>query len=221
MTAALLLGLTAALAVADWVAVARGWRKAEFLLKPGVMLALLAWFYSTTGFQGWTIWFALGMLLSLAGDVFLILPKEQFLAGFGAFWLALALYTIGFSASLPILNVTSLALAAMICLPAIQVHRQIAASLRASGQAWLVWPTIAYTFVLSLMTWSGLLTLLREDWQPAPALIASAGALSFMISDTLLGWNRFVTPSRNSRVISMLTYHLGQILIAAGVALHY
>jgi uncharacterized membrane protein YhhN len=71
------------------------------------------------------------------------------------------------------------------------------------------------------MTWSALLTLLREDWQPAPALIASAGALSFMISDTLLGWNRFVTPSRNGRTVSMLTYHLGQILIAAGVALHY
>jgi hypothetical protein len=36
--------LAAALAAADWVAVAARWRKARRITKPGTMLALLVWF---------------------------------------------------------------------------------------------------------------------------------------------------------------------------------
>jgi len=56
--------------------------------------------------------------------------------------------------------------------------------------------------VISLMVISALGTLI-------PAAII--GALLFFASDAVLGWNRFVQPLPNARIIIMTTYHLGQI----------
>jgi uncharacterized membrane protein YhhN len=60
-----------------------------------------------------------------------------------------------------------------------------------------------------------------EYWQTVPALLVSAGALLFFISDALLAWNKFVIPLRQGRFISIIPYHLGQILLTIGAALHY
>src|SRR4051812_29735006 len=89
-------------AVVDWVAVARGWKKLEYAAKPGVMLALLAWlglsaFFNSAGAAP-LIWFAAGLLLSLVGDVLLMLPPRFFIGGLAAFLLAHAAYIVGFSA---------------------------------------------------------------------------------------------------------------------------
>jgi hypothetical protein len=35
----------------------------------------------------------------------------------------------------------------------------------------------------------------------------------------VLGWNKFVQPIRNGRVILMVCYHLGQALIVAAIPL--
>jgi uncharacterized membrane protein YhhN len=45
--------------------------------------------------------------------------------------------------------------------------------------------------------------------------------LLFFISDTTLAYNKFVAPLPNGRVIVMITYHLGQILIVLGAALRF
>jgi uncharacterized membrane protein YhhN len=65
--------------------------------KPGVTLALLAWLVSVGGWQGHLVWFAIGMAFSLAGDILLVLPKEQLISGIAAFLLAQIAYTIGFN----------------------------------------------------------------------------------------------------------------------------
>ena len=217
-----LLGAALLLAIADWIALAKGWRKANYILKPAVMLAILAWLGQVGGYSGWLTWFALGILFSLAGDIFLILPGKLFLAGLVAFLLAHLSYTIGFNPSLPpFFNLTSLTLAVMIGLPAFEVYRQISAGFRASSQNKLALALLGYVIALSLMTWSALLTLVRDDWQTAPALLVSAGAILFLLSDTLLALGKFVSPIKNGQLKTMITYHLGQILIVLGAALHY
>jgi uncharacterized membrane protein YhhN len=80
-----LLILALGIAILDWIAVGRGWRKLEYFAKPGAMLALLAWYISNGGLSAGAWWFAAALLLSLAGDVFLVLPKEQFIAGLACF----------------------------------------------------------------------------------------------------------------------------------------
>jgi uncharacterized membrane protein YhhN len=94
-------GLAFVLAVLDWIAVARGWKKLEYFAKPATMVALLAFVVQNGGLGGGMIWFTLGLIFSLAGDVFLMLPKEQFIAGLVSFLLAHVAYIIGLAPRLP------------------------------------------------------------------------------------------------------------------------
>jgi len=45
------------------------------------------------------------------------------------------------------------------------------------------------------------------------SLVALAGALLFFYSDAILAWNRFVRPIRYGRVVNLVPYHLGQIVL--------
>ncbi len=216
-----LLGVAILLAFADWIAVYKNWKKAEYILKPAVMLCILAWMGLEGGFTGWIAWFALGILFSLIGDILLLLPYNLFGAGLAAFSLGHVAYIIGFNPTLPPINPTSLVLAFMVTLVSSQIYRRLLASIRSTGSTQWIRPVFAYVVVIALMALSALLTLVRTDWQPTPAILVSAGAILYMISDTLLAWNKFIAPVNISRVTSMATYHLGQIMIALGAMLHY
>ncbi len=215
------LALALLIAILDWIAVARNWKTLEYFAKPGVMVALLAWLWQVGGFQGQMLWFAAGVVFSMAGDIFLMLPREQFIAGLVSFLLAHLCYLGGFNPTLPPLNLLSLILALIVAITAVQIYRRVAGGLAASGQGALKLPVLIYTIVISLMMFSALMTLLRPEWLPAPALIASAGAILFFLSDTFLAWNKFVTPLPFGKLRVIVTYHLGQILIILGAALHY
>lgn len=217
----ILLIAAVAIAILDWAAVARHNSRLEYFAKPGVMVALLLWVGVQGGFSGQMIWFALGLFFSLWGDVFLMLPKEQFIAGLVAFLLGHLAYLVGFNASLPPANLPSVLMAVGVGVTAARLYRGIAAGLLRSKQVSLRTPVLAYCVVLSLMLLSALLTLVRAEWETGAALLASAGALLFFISDALLAWNKFVTPLPNGRMAVIVTYHIGQILIALGAAAQY
>jgi len=208
------------IALLDWVAVAKQWKTLEYFAKPGVMVALLLSLWSTGGLSGPLLWFALGLFFSMWGDIFLMLPREQFIAGLVAFLLGPIAYLIGFNQPLPPLNLPGLILAVMVGLTAARLARAIVAGLLRSGNASLRLPVLAYSAVISLMLLSALLTLVRPDWDSGDALLASAGAMLFFISDSVLAWNKFVTPLPNGRLLVIITYHLGQALIALGAARH-
>lgn len=209
------------LAALDWIAVARRAKPLEYAAKPGVMLALLLWLAANGGLQGALLWFALGILFSLAGDVFLMLPRVRFIPGLVAFLLAHLAYTAGFTPDLPPLNLPALIVALLIAGVAGSVYPRIAAGLERSGRAGLKTPVFLYTVVISLMLLAALYTLIRPEWGPLPALAASAGALLFYLSDTLLAWNRFVAPLRFGKLPEIIAYHTGQILLVLGAGLHY
>lgn len=215
------LGLALAIAVVDWLATAKAWKALEYFAKPGVMVALLIWLWQISGMRGPIIWFAAGLIFSLAGDVFLMLPREQFIAGLISFLLAHLAYLAGFNTTLPPANLASLALLVLVALTGLQIYRRIAAGLAASGNQSLKPPVLVYSSVISLMTFSALLTLVRPEWEALPALLASAGALLFFTSDSFLAWNKFVSPLPYGRLRVIVTYHLGQILIVLGATLHF
>ena len=60
-------------------------------------------------------------------------------------------------------------------------------------------------------------TIFDPAWSTGAAFLVSAGAFLFYLSDLILAWNKFVSPLQNSRIYNMLTYHLGQIGLIAGV----
>jgi uncharacterized membrane protein YhhN len=52
-------------------------------------------------------------------------------------------------------------------------------------------------------------------------MLASLGAMLFFLSDGFLAWDKFVSPFRHGDLMVIVNYHLGQILIILGAAIHF
>lgn len=204
------------------LAVRQGWQRVEYVAKPGVILALITWLYLATGLQGNTIWFGMGLLFALAGDILLMLPNERmFIPGLVAFWVTQVCYLLGFKQQLLQFNLWSLVLLVFVLLNGVRLLRRIVGAMRAGGQDSLVTPVILYGLTLSLMLFAAMTTIFDPTWSTGAAFFVSAGAFLLWISDLMLAWNKFVFPLSSGRVPAILTYHLGQILLIAGVISHF
>ncbi len=210
-----------AAAVLDWAAVARRWRPVEYAAKPAVMLLLLAWLWQQGAWPA-PVWaFALGLVLSLAGDVLLMLPERFFLAGLVAFLLAHLAYIAGFNWGGPPPLAATLVAAAPVAAAGYLLVSRVITALLARGRRRLVGPVAAYGVVISLMVLSALTTPARPAWDSSAARWASLGAVLFLVSDAILAWNRFVRPMRFGQLLNLTTYHLGQIALIAGVSAQF
>jgi uncharacterized membrane protein YhhN len=208
-------------AALESLAVWKGWRKLEFVAKPAVMVCLFIWLYGTASLQGALLWFGIGILFSLAGDIALLFIDRFFTLGLVVFLLAHVAYLVGFNVPFPeSLGVWAFGIAIVVGLSAVRMLRRIVAGVR-SKQKRLVLPVIVYSTVITLMLLSALLTLFRPEWKSAPAYLVSLGAFLFYLSDIILAWNRFVAPIKNSRMLNIGIYHLAQIAIVIGVALQF
>lgn len=194
-----MIGIAAAggVAAADWAAVARGTRRAEAVLKPLVAAILAA---VALAAQGW--WFSAALLLCLAGDVLLLPQVDRFRSGLAAFLLAhlafiAGLLTYPLDASKLVYTPPILALVIVL---APRIVRSAPRSVRL--------PIVAYMLVL--------VALFAAAWLAhRPAAVAGAGL--FVISDTLLAWNRFVQPLPAGRLAVMVTYHLAICLLTVSL----
>ncbi len=210
------------LAVFDWAAVARGWKKVEYATKPATMLLLFISLWAVSGLEGVLIWFGLGLLFSLAGDVFLLLSDRYFILGLASFLLAHLMYIAGFNIPLPNVSpVWSISLAIVLSLTAARVLRRITDGLAAKGLRRLVGPVLLYGMIITLMLLSAMLTIFRSEWKTSASLLVTIGATLFYLSDVVLAWNKFVTPIKNGRLVNMIAYHLGQIALIAGVLIQF
>jgi len=177
---------------------------------------------TSAGLNGALLWFGFGILLSLAGDVLLMISLDRlFLAGLIAFLFAHVAYVIGFNTPLPTLSAWGFILAFMIGISGVRVIRQIVAPLHSKGQAGLRIPILLYALVISLMLLSAMLKLTDTSWQASAALLVALGAFLFYLSDIILAWMKFVAPIQNGRIYNILAYHLGQIALIAGVVIHF
>ena len=212
-----------AVAVVDWIAVAKGWKKVEYLAKPWTMAALFLVLALVGRFSSLPlIFFGLGILFSLAGDVFLMFSDRWFIPGLVSFLLAHVAYIIGFNLPLPVVSPTwALVVALVLAFSAARLLRLIVAGLAAKGQRKLIGPVIVYGMVITLMLLSAMLTLFRLEWKATPAALVSVGAMLFFYSDAILAWIKFVAPIKNGRMMNMITYHLGQIALIAGVLIQF
>ena len=205
-------------AALEALALWKNWLRLEYIAKPAVMLALFFWLWTSTGLNGALLWFGLGLLLSLAGDVLLLIsPDRLFLPGLVAFLLAHIAYVIGFNIPVPEMSVWGIALAVFIGLGGARVVRRIIAALAAQGQGRMRMPILVYSIVISLMILSAMLKLTDVKWEAGAALLVSLGAILFYISDIILAWNKFVSPLQHGRIYNIAAYHLGQIALIAGV----
>jgi len=150
----------------------------------------------------------LGLLCSLAGDVFLMLPRNRFLAGLACFFVAHICYLAAFAGpyGLPNSPLVLLCFAAYgICLlrrlwPRLGRYRM---------------PVAVYTCVLLLMAVAAHQQLMRAS--SLRAWLAFTGALLFVLSDSVLALDRFEVGAKRRQLLVLSTYFLAQWLIAASV----
>ena len=204
--------VAAVLALVDWVGVWRDDARLRWVGKPGVMVALIVAAVATDGAPtAVRAWFITALVLSLLGDVALLLPDRWFIAGLTSFLLAHLAYIAGM-VQLPLewsVGVLVVPVAVIVIAPT------LVRAVRATSPD-MVAPVLAYLGVISAMAITAWCT--DEPW-----LIVAA--MAFFSSDAMLGWGRFVTPTRRRRfdrrvaaVAVMVTYHAAQACFVAWLA---
>ncbi len=221
MLPTILLVLTFAAALLDWIAVAERWFKLEMFAKPAAMLALFFWLAAARGLQGPSLWFGLGLLFSLIGDVLLLPGDRFFLPGLAAFALVHLAYLVGFGSRASPLSLLDVLPALLLFLIALGILYRLSKGLAAKGLRHLILPVRVYGLLITLMLFFALRNLYNPFWLMNASVLVSLGACLFYLSDLLLAWNKFIAPLRLGRLGNMIAYHLGQMALIAGVVLQY
>jgi uncharacterized membrane protein YhhN len=181
-----------------------------YLFKPLTMILILAaaWLADRSLSTAYQRLVLLGLLFSLSGDVFLMLPKDRFIPGLAAFLAAHLFYIAAFTggAGFKLTGwILCAVLAAGIAIAVPIVPR--------AGRMKL--PIILYVAVILTMVWQAL-----ERWnrmRTGQAGLAAAGAVLFLISDSLLAWNRFRRPFKTAEVFKLGSYFAAQWMIAMSI----
>jgi len=145
-----------------------------------------------------------GLVCSLAGDVFLMLPRDRFVAGLVSFLFAHLLYIAAFT--LDGWRLSGWALAPLLLYGALML------SLLWPRLGKLKVPVVVYVAVILLMALQA-----SSGWLAAGGsggAAACAGALLFVASDSALAWNRFLGEFRGAQTFILGTYFAAQWLIA-------
>jgi uncharacterized membrane protein YhhN len=192
-----------------------GWRWLHWVCKPLTTLLIL-----------WTVlraepavssryrrWMAAGMVASLAGDVFLMLPQDAFVPGLVSFLLAHVCFIVALLGDSRFAE---------------RPWGMLACVAYGAFNLWALWPSlpdalhvpvVVYVLVLASMGGQAVVRWRRHvaDVLAASAQWSMAGALIFMLSDTLLAWNRFRFAIPLSGLWVLATYYTALWCLARSV----
>ena len=192
-----------------------GWRWLHWVCKPLTTLLILGtvWRTDPAISRRYARWMAAGMVASLVGDVFLMLPQDAFVPGLVAFLLAhlcfiLALLDDSRFAERPLGMLACVAYGAF--------------------DLWALWPSLpdalhvpVVVYVLGLASMGGQAVVRSRrhatDERAVSAQWSMAGALLFMLSDTLLAWDRFRFMIPMSGLWVLATYYAALWCLARSV----
>lgn len=198
-----------AVAAVEWWATHEGRTRIRWVTKPLSLLLLIGVAVLLDPIDP-TIrtWMVIGLVFSLAGDVFLLGPEKLFVGGLASFLIAHIAYVVGLLQGPRSLGWSVVGLVVVVIAIAV-VGRPIVAGARSHpvhGDPTMVGPVIAYLVVISAMVVASFGT---------ASIVAVVGASLFYASDAILAWNRFIERRRFGPVAVMVTYHLGQAGLVA------
>jgi uncharacterized membrane protein YhhN len=207
-----------AVATSASLAVAAAWRRDRrriYIFKPLTTIIIIAAtlfvFAPATGQYRNII--LVGLTLSLAGDVFLMLPGNRFIPGLASFLAAHLAYVWAFSlgvgfapAQLPWL--APFALFGLVVLAYLW---------RGLPDAALKGAVVAYLLVIVAMAWRAAVRAQSPLVPSVSAVTALVGACLFLASDSILAVDRFRRPFRAAEPVVFASYWAAQSLIALSV----
>ncbi|HVN83900.1 MAG TPA: lysoplasmalogenase [Candidatus Binatia bacterium] len=190
--------LFAVAAVADWVAVSQNRITVEYVAKPAALAALIG--YAATAAHP-SAGLLIALALSLLGDVYLMVPGDLFVAGLSAFLFAHVAYIATFNAAW----LTRLLWWLVVLAATFPVAQRV---LRSVEDATLRPAIAGYLAIIAFMVASAI---------GSGSIVAAIGAVLFFASDSVIAWDRFVQRLTWARPAIMITYHLGQLTLAAAL----
>lgn len=201
-----------------------GWRALEYVCKPVLMISLGIWFFLRSRRYGdrFTLLVQAGLFFSLVGDVVLMLDHVDgfyFLIGLAAFALAHLCYTVAFAQNIFEAEgadglVVGSVLGVLLLLAGLFVANYLSRRLDQD----LLLPVLVYAGVITLMAIAAAYRYQRTFARSFSMVML--GALLFMLSDTLLAHDRFVSPGTVHPAFVVLPYVAAQLLIASGCLAH-
>lgn len=181
----------------------------HYILKPLTTLGIILFAITQSGslHHNYPQLIIVGLVFSLAGDVFLMLPGDKFIPGLVSFLLAQIVYSAAF---VFYASEYSLLIGFPILIYGAWMYYQLHPHLGT-----MKIPVLIYMICILVMVWSALN--LWWDTGKTFAVFATVGAIFFVISDSVLAWNRFASSRSYFRPLVLSTYFLAQLLIAQSV----
>lgn len=206
-----------AIAVTELIAVTFNMALINFIAKPLLIPALTLYYLSST--QQKSFLFLIALFFCWLGDVLLMLQRDEifFIAGLVAFLTGHVLYILCYRK----FRTTGVGLNG-----AQRMRYALPIVLAGTGLVTVLFPylgslqlpVMVYALVLTVMTLQALFRFGHTN--KLSFALVFGGAISFMISDSLLAINKFMQPLPLSGLAIMLTYILAQYLIVEGVLKH-
>ncbi len=199
----------------DIIAIGYGFSNIHFIVKPLLIpsLILLLFYSKTVGSNKW--WLLTGLFFSFLGDVFLLYEYKNglfFIFGLASFLITHVCYITWF---LKIKSTQTSLLRKQPWMAALVAGFGCSLiMLLYPGLGELKIPVIIYAVVICFMLLCSLHVFYKTG-RPSNVYFV-AGALFFVVSDSLLAVNKFLTPFQSAGVLIMLTYCAAQFLIVTG-----
>lgn len=182
----------------------------KYTFKPltTILIIALAFLQKPEGFDSYGYLIITGLVFSLIGDIYLMLPTDKFIHGLASFLIAHIFYIVAFSSGFgPFLDFEYLIPAAIYTLVFLWVILPKTGSMKL--------PVIIYAIVLMIFMWqaTGRYYYLAQT----SAFYVFIGAILFVISDSILAYARFVKSFKLSQLLIHTTYWGAQIAIALSI----
>lgn len=196
------------LAAADWWAVIRSKKLVEYVCKPAAatffVVAAALVDANDAGVRGWMV---AALVFCIAGDVFLMVPRDAFVPGLASFAVAQVLFAVSFARG--DISTARLVIAVLFVAGTTTVlARRFISALKRLGSVTLIPPAVVYMAVISAMVVSAI---------GGGTILGIIGALLFMASDSLIAEERFVRRRRWQPLTVIVTYHLALACFVLGL----
>lgn len=201
--------------LADLTAIQLNYKIAEYVFKPLIVIWLLSYFILQTRNVKSDLkkWIITALLFSWLGDVLLMLQGDNsifFLLGLSAFLLAHLFYILFFHFVRIRENVKSRWYLLLI----VVIYYALLISILSPWLEEMKLPVRIYGIVISFMFMLAMHMLFIKNNKAG--LLMMAGALLFVISDSVLAINKFYHPFEMADLVVTTTYGFAQLLITEG-----
>lgn len=170
------------------------------------MLLLIGVAIGQLGFVKENKYFILGLIFSACGDFILDVDRQNwFIFGLGAFFIAHLFYLT----SLKPYHNKLVQVKYLIPLLAYIAYGAVMLMLLADGLGQIFMPVVGYMSILLLMALATILSKKSNVW-------LVIGGLSFVLSDSLIGFDKFYMAIDNSHFVVMTSYYFAQFSLLKG-----